>query len=160
MDEQLAISKKLGLSAAGLPISSDTIESLFGVAKHHGVGAIKDPNRIAMHIPALCGKLTLQDAHRVMNISTSELEGTVGELTSLTKQRRKILPNPGTLEQLADKDADANLELLPGSRNWEKDAGKPHISYLNSKRPGPDLSVDIPTPEMKQPALSSLGSTA
>jgi hypothetical protein len=35
---QLDTAKTLGLDHVGVPISSDTIESLFGVAKHHGVG--------------------------------------------------------------------------------------------------------------------------
>ena len=39
---QLEIAKTLGLDHVGLPISSDTIESLFGVAKHHGVGQTQD----------------------------------------------------------------------------------------------------------------------
>ena len=160
MIEQLAISKKLGLSNVGLPISSDTIESLFGVAKHHGVGAVKDPNRIALHIPALCGKLTPQDAQRTMDISTSELKVIVDGLTSLTKQRREILPNPGTLEQLADKDVFANVELLPGSKTREKVAGNPHGSCSNAKRTGPKISSDIPTLKVKRTALSSLSSTA
>src|SRR5882672_7196761 len=38
---QLETAKTLGLDQVGLPISSDAIESLFGVAKHHGGG--RDP---------------------------------------------------------------------------------------------------------------------
>jgi hypothetical protein len=37
----------------GIPISSDCIESLFGVSKQHGAGKIKDANRIALRIPDL-----------------------------------------------------------------------------------------------------------
>jgi hypothetical protein len=159
MVEQLAVAEKLGLSNVGLPISSDTIESLFGVAKHHGVGAIKDPNRIALHIPALCGNLTPQDAQRAMKISTLELDDVLGKLTSLTKQRREILPNPGTIEQLADKTAYTNVELLPGSKSWEKATVIPLQSCLQAKMTGPDPSSDITIIEMGKTALSSLGST-
>jgi hypothetical protein len=38
LEVQLEIAKTLGLDHVGLPISSDTTKSLFGVAKHHGVG--------------------------------------------------------------------------------------------------------------------------
>ena len=52
---QLATAKTLGLDHMGLPISSDSIESLFGVAKHHGVGKTQDAARIALRLPAFCG---------------------------------------------------------------------------------------------------------
>jgi hypothetical protein len=160
MAEQFTIGKNLGISEVGLPISSDTIESLFSVAKYHGVGTIKDPNRIAMRIPALCGELTPQDAERVMDISTSELDAFVGGLPSLTTQRRKILPNPGTLEQLADQAAYTNVELLPGSRNWEKVAENPLQSWINAKKPGSDFSNKFHPSNVRQSASPSPRSTA
>ena len=49
---QLATATTLGLDHIGLPISSDSIESLFGVAKHHGVGETQDAARIALRLPA------------------------------------------------------------------------------------------------------------
>jgi hypothetical protein len=52
---QLETAKTLGLDQVGLPISSDAIESLFGVAKQHGVGETQDAARIALRLPALCG---------------------------------------------------------------------------------------------------------
>jgi hypothetical protein len=45
-----------------LPISSDPIELLFGLAKQHGVGLLKDANRMALRMPALCGLPTEQEA--------------------------------------------------------------------------------------------------
>jgi len=148
MAEQLMVAEELGLENVGLPISSDTIESLFGVAKHHGVGAIKDPNRIALHIPALCGSLTPQDAHRAMNISMSEVDDITETLTSLTKQRREILPNPGTIEKLAEKTVVNNLELLPRSKSWEKTAENPLPHCLQAKTTGPNFSGDFKLLEM------------
>ncbi len=62
LDKHLTTAQTLGLNEVGLPISSDSIESLFGVAKRHGTGELKDANRIALRIPALCGKLTRKDA--------------------------------------------------------------------------------------------------
>ena len=38
LSSQLETAKTLGLDHIGLPISSDAIESLFRVAKHHGAG--------------------------------------------------------------------------------------------------------------------------
>jgi hypothetical protein len=61
-EEQLMVARVLGLENAGMPISSDNIESLFGVSKQHGTGKIKDANRIALRIPAMCGELTREDA--------------------------------------------------------------------------------------------------
>jgi hypothetical protein len=55
-----------------MPISSDTIESLFSVAKIHGTGETKDANRIAQRIPVLCGALTRQDAENVAKISVKD----------------------------------------------------------------------------------------
>jgi hypothetical protein len=49
---QLDIAKTLGLDQVGMPISSDTIESLFGGGKHHGVGQTQDAARIALRLPA------------------------------------------------------------------------------------------------------------
>src|SRR6266478_1625994 len=51
---QLETAKTLGLDQVGLPISSDTIESLFGVGKRHGVGETPDAARIALRLPAFC----------------------------------------------------------------------------------------------------------
>ena len=52
---ELETAKTLGLDHVGLPISSDAIESLFGVAKQHGVGETQDAARIALRLPAFCG---------------------------------------------------------------------------------------------------------
>ena len=62
LEVQLATAKRLGLEHVGLPISSDTIESLFGVAKHHGVGQTQDAARIALRLPAFCGAPTREEA--------------------------------------------------------------------------------------------------
>jgi hypothetical protein len=120
MDRQMEIAETFNLADIGLPITSDSIESLFGIAKTHGVGPMKDPNRIALHIPVLCGKLTQQDAYRSQQVTTAVLDAITRPLVSLTKQRRDILPNPGTLEQLAQSSGSQFLELIPGSKNRDK----------------------------------------
>src|SRR5712691_10280540 len=53
LEHQLATAKTFGLDHIGLPISSDAIESLFGVAKRHGVGQTQDAARMALRLPVL-----------------------------------------------------------------------------------------------------------
>ncbi len=117
LQAQLAIATPLGLAEIGLPISSDAIESLFGLAKHHGGGEIQDANRIALRLPALCGTPTRAEAQQVLEISVAQQQALVGPLTSLTKQRREVLPHPECLEQLGREQAQNHVELLPGSQN-------------------------------------------
>ena len=59
MSTQLKTAENLGLSTIGMPISSDSIESLFGIAKAHGTGEVTDANRIADSIPVMCGQVTI-----------------------------------------------------------------------------------------------------
>src|SRR5216684_2852577 len=95
---QLETAKTLGLDQVGLPISSDAIESLFGVAKQHGMGEIKDVGRMALRLPALCGTPTREEAQQVLEISVAEQQELTSRFISLTKQRREVLPNPEALE--------------------------------------------------------------
>ena len=123
--EHLKIAADLGLDKVGIPISSDTIESLFGVSKQHGTGAIKDANRIALRIPAMCGELTREEAQRVLSISVKEQQKIVDSLPSLTQQRRQILSKPGSLDILQSDEEKRNLALIPGTKNRSKNS----ISY-------------------------------
>ncbi|MEJ2445387.1 MAG: hypothetical protein P8Y42_18365, partial [Exilibacterium sp.] len=116
LQAQFAIAKALKVDKTGLPISTDAIESLFGLGKRHGTGEIKDANRIALRQPALCGQLTKEDARRVLAVSVREQREIEGQVSSLIKQRREVLPNPGTLETLADFSQQNNIELIPGSK--------------------------------------------
>lgn len=118
--EQLHVAETLGLAETGLPISSDPIESLFGVAKRQGVGETQDANRIAARLPAFCGQLTEQDAQRVLDVSVVQQKKVMGPLPSLTQQRRQVLPHPGSLEHLTSGDTDHYLELIPGAENRSK----------------------------------------
>ena len=47
LDYELKTATTLGLEHVGVPISSDALESLCGVAKQHGVGETQDAARIA-----------------------------------------------------------------------------------------------------------------
>ncbi len=149
LKEQLQVAETLGLAETGLPISSDPIESLFGVAKRHGVSETKDANRIAARLPALCGQLTEQDAQRVLEVSVAEQEQVMGPLPSLTQQRREVLPNPGRLETLAPAQADHHLELIPGTKNRSKNAIMLNLSDHYEKTHGPVINAEktiIPPP--------------
>ena len=118
----------LGVAETGLPISSDPIESFFGVAKNHGAGQTQslprtrsgDANRLAVLLPALCGPVTEEDAQRVLEISVAQQEERIGSFSSLTRQRRDILPNPGRLETLVLSEAGQNFELIPRAENRPK----------------------------------------
>src|SRR5437870_9864099 len=91
---QLETATTLGLDHVGLPISSDAIESLFGVAKHHGVGETQDAARIALRLPALCGVPTREEAEQVLGISVARQQELIAQFTSLTKQRREVFGHP------------------------------------------------------------------
>ena len=120
LDRHLAMSHRLGLHSCGLPISSDCIESLFGIAKRHGTGEIKDANRIALRIPALCGELTWRDAENVRLITVKEQQAWIGSSPSLIKQRRDVLKHSGSLEKISENDAGQNIKLIGGSKTGEK----------------------------------------
>ena len=137
MQEQLKIAETLGLADIGLPISSDPIESLFGVAKRQGASEIKDANRIAARLPAFCGPVTVQDAQRVLDISVAQQQQAVGSLPSLIQQRREILPNPGCLENATLGEVDQNLDLIPEAKNRSKDSIIVDISEYYKKCSGP-----------------------
>jgi len=135
---QLQTATTLGLDGVGLPISSDPIESLFGVAKQHGVGEIKDANRIALRLPALCGTPTREEAKQVLEVSVAEQHEMTGRCTSLTKQRREVLPNPNRLESLGREQAGLHVELLPSAKNRSNDQTIVNLSngYQEVRGPG------------------------
>jgi hypothetical protein len=109
---QLDIAATLKLKSIGLPISTDVLESLFGVGKRLGTGQIKDADRIATRLPALCGTISRDDAKRVMAIGVKQQEALLGNRQSLTQQRRVVLPNPEKLETLASPLKNQNVQLI------------------------------------------------
>jgi hypothetical protein len=117
-EKQLLVAEKLGLEKVGMPISSDSIESLFGVSKEHGAGEIKDANRIAARIPSMCGELTKEDVQKILSISVKEQRQAIDLLPSLTKQRRRFLSNPGSLEKIKSDESKQYLELIPAAKKW------------------------------------------
>jgi hypothetical protein len=139
LENQLNIAHILNVEDCGLPCSSDLIESLFGIGKFHGVGEIKDANRIAARLPALCGTVTQEDVERVLQVSVSQQQALLGALPSLTRQRREILPNPGSLEDaLSSEDVESCLELIPGTKNRTKNQKTIYISSSYANQSDPD----------------------
>ena len=156
MEDQVMVAEDLGLQHTGMPISSDSIESLFGVSKQHGCGKIKDANRIALRIPALCGELTRKDAQMVLNVSVKEQQQIEAFLPSLTKQRREILPNPGCLDKIiGDEKEKKNLELLPGSKKRSKNLIKIDITDHYKEAAGPLIDLQKQTPLLPRSSLSN-----
>jgi hypothetical protein len=119
LQNQLQIAAKLGLERIGVPVTSDPIESLFGLGKLHGTGEIKDANRIALRLPALCGNLTRSEVAQAIKISVAEEQEITGRFISLVKQRRDVLPHPERLESLSTEQAGAHLELIASAKNRE-----------------------------------------
>lgn len=120
LEKQLMVAQSLGVSSFGMPICSDILESLYGVGKIHGTGEIKDANRIALRLPSYCGGLSEDAAKMVMGVSTKQQQEVEKELLSLTRQRRKVLPNPGTITDLLTSENNRNLSLLPMPKDGEK----------------------------------------
>ena len=136
---QLNISTMLGLADIGMPISSDSIESLFGLTKQHGTGEIKDANRMALRIPALCGTPTRAEAQQVVEMSVAQQNEFTDNLTSLAKQRREVFSNHESLEKLGLDHANNHVELIPEAKNRSNIQKKPDVSSVCEEDPGPQM---------------------
>jgi hypothetical protein len=135
--EQLRTAVRLGLDETGMPIASDQIESLFGVAKRHGMGSVKDADRIALRLPALCGDPTRAEAEQVLQIGVAEQNELTRQFSSLTKLRRQVLPHPERLEILEKARHDAHVELVPGAKNRSNIENLPSITDTYDDGAGP-----------------------
>jgi hypothetical protein len=135
---QLQTATTLGLDQVGLPISSDPIESLFGLAKQHGGGEIKDASRMALRLPAFCGAPTRQEARQVLEVSVAQQKAITAQFTSLTQQRREVLPNPEALESLGTDQASLHVELIPGPKNRSNDREIVNLSNSYQEAHGPE----------------------
>jgi hypothetical protein len=163
LEHQLDIAKTLGLDHVGLPISSDTIESLFGVAKHHGVGQTQDAARIALRLPALCGVPTREEAEQVLGVSVTRQQEITGQFTSLTKQRREVLPHPERLECLSLRQSGPHVVLLASPKNRSNHESIVTISKGCENPCGPQLACwdelvlieNTGPPDIRKTALTS-----
>src|SRR5262249_54220975 len=136
---QLETAKTLGLDHLGLPISSDTIESLFGGAKHHGVGETQDAARIALRLPAFSGLPTREEPKQVLAVTGPRQRGFTGQFISLTKQRREVLGHPERLERLHITQGSPHMELLPRPKNRSNHQDIVQISNSYEELYGPQV---------------------
>ncbi len=139
LDFELETATTLGLDHVGLPISSDAIESLFGVAKRHGVGETQDANRIALRLPAFCGVPTREEAEQVLRVSVARQQELTAQCTSLSKQRREVLGHPEHLESLSLEQATPHVELMPSPKNRSNYQEIIYISNSYEECHGPPL---------------------
>ena len=162
LEYQLATAKTVGLDQVGLPISSDAIESLFGVAKRHGVGQTQDATRIALRLPALCGAPTREEAEQVLGISVARQHEITGQCTSLTKQRREVLGHGKELESLGQSLGEPHMELLPSPKNRSNHVAIVNLSRACENQYGPHLAPqqtpcvmeNVGPPDMREAALT------
>jgi hypothetical protein len=136
---ELETAKTLGLDYIGLPISSDAIESLFGVAKQHGVGETQDAARIALRLPALCGLPTREEAEQVLDVSVARQQEVTGQVISLTQQRREVLGHPERLESLSLTHGTPHVELIASPKNRSNHHNIVPISTSYGELYGPQL---------------------
>jgi hypothetical protein len=141
LEYELQSAVTLGLDQVGLPISSDSIESLFGVGKRHGVGETQDADRIALRLPAFCGRPTLEEAEQVLEVSVARQQAFTATFTSLTKQRREILTHPERLESLGEHPYAGHVELLPSPKNRSNDEGSVSIKRTYGTCDGSQFTV-------------------
>lgn len=140
LEYQLETATTLGLDQVGLPISSDSIESLFGVGKRHGVGETPDATRIALRLPAFCGVPTREEAEQVLAVSVARQHEFTAALTSLTKQRREVLGHPEYLESLSLKPHQPHVELIPSPKKCSNDDTSIQTSMDYENLYGPQLT--------------------
>jgi hypothetical protein len=139
LEVQLETATTLGLDHVGLPLSSDTIASLFGVAKHHGVGQTQDAARIALRVPALGGAPTREEAEQVLGISVARQQELIAQFTSLTKQRREVFGHLEHLESLGLSQGKPHVECIPSPKNRSNHEAAVNISIGCGNRYGPQL---------------------
>jgi len=162
LDFQLETTKPLGLDHVGLPISADTIESLFGVAKHHGVGDTQDAARIALRLPAFCGAPTREEAEQVLQVSVARQQECTAQCTSLTQQRREVLGHPERLESLSLQQANPQVERIPRPKNRANHATIVYLSMACENQYGPHLALqqtpcvmeNVGPPDRREAALT------
>ena len=136
---ELETAMTCGLDHLGLPISSDAIASLFGVAKRHGVGETPEATRLALRLPALCGRPTREEAALVLKVSGARQQELTAQCTSLTRQRREVLGHPERLVRLSLDQANTPVECIPSPKNRSNHQEIINISNSYEEYHGPAL---------------------
>jgi hypothetical protein len=162
LEVQLATAKAIGLDQVGMLMSSDTIESLFGVAQHHGVGQTQDAARIALRLPAFCGAPTREEAEQVLGIRVARQQEITAQFPSLTKQRREVRCHPERLERLGLRQGEPHMALIPNPKKRSNYEEIVNISKACQNQCGPQLlALDAPfliakvaPPDFREAALA------
>jgi hypothetical protein len=136
---QLETAKTLGLDQVGLPISSDAIASLFGVAQPHGGGETQDAARLALRLPAFCGLPTREEAEQVLDVSGARQQAVTGPIISLTQQRREVRGHPERLERLSITQGLPRVELIASAKNRSNHQNIVNLSNNYAALDGPQL---------------------
>ena len=136
---ELETATPLGLAHLGVPISSASSASLFGVAKHHGVGPTQDAARIALHLPAWCGVPTRAEAEQGLAVSVARQQESTGQCSSLTTQRHEVVGHPERLDSLSRNQGDPQGERLPRPKNRSNYQETIPISNCYEEYRGPPL---------------------
>jgi hypothetical protein len=128
---------------------SDPIASLVGLAKPHGVGESKDAGRRALRLPAFCGVPTREAARQVRDVSGAAQKASTAQCTSLTPQRRQVLPNPDALESLGTEQASLQVERIrrPKNRSNDRETVILSNSYQEVHGPARSRQEDYRLPE-------------
>lgn len=163
LTHQLEIATTVGLAHVGVPISSDAIASLFGVGKRHGVGETPDAARIALRMPAFCGRPTREEAEHVLGVSVAQQHAFTAALPSLTQQRREVLAHPERLESLLREPAAPHVALIPSPTTRANNEVSIDLKKIYRNKNGtpfgsPDASMVIENaglPHFAQMALTS-----
>jgi hypothetical protein len=160
---QVATATTLGRDHLGVPISSDAIAALCGVAKRQGMGETQDARRLALRLPAFGGVPTREEAPQVLEGRVARQHECTGPVTSLTKQRREVLGHPEWLERLRLTPDDRRMACLPPSKNRSNYQEVINISngYRTLSRPqitgldAPLLLENAAPPGIRELALTS-----
>jgi hypothetical protein len=91
----------------------------------------------------------------VLDVSVKEQRQIESSLPSLTKQRREILPNPGSLDKIVDNDEKRNLELRPGAKKRSKNLIKLDITEYYKEVAGPLIDLQKQTALLPRSRISN-----
>jgi hypothetical protein len=160
LDVELETATARGLDHIGVPMSSDAIASLCGVAKQHGVGETQDAARLALRLPALCGLPTPEEAEQVLQVSVAKQREVTGQVISLTKQRRRVLGNPERLESLSLTQGSPQVGRIARPKNRSNHQNLVQISNIYEQRSGPQLPSPVGRRRLEKAAPPGITETA
>lgn len=144
-EETMAIADKMGVGDSGLPVTSDPIESLFGLSKSHGTGERQSIYRMATRLPALTGEVTMAEAELVSKVTVAEQKAVFGDVPSFEKNQFTFRSGDGSFDDLA-----STKEMIMTLSKGQKSAANSEenniitVGYKNSESP------------QKSPSASSL----